>query len=288
MQTTSKKEIFDKFMKAGKIALRESRHVMGIVVANKEDVSKHDESELVRNVNIPRFFAAALFGLGASTHIGKEIKIRNRKVVDNVTWFFINGICTTEELLEANCKYLSKIFGRTIIGIHNPTSGIIPDLVECAVSRVNDAKLEDVSIVAARRISVELAADKKVVLIGHSQGGIIVRNVLRKLKHDGIDIKGKLEVFTFSSAAGEEFEVEGVLQEHFVNEKDFVARIGLGAPEYRPRKLWERKGGTGHFLNKSYLTAFARGDFCNEESKLYSYLRDKEQAEKKSAHTTVL
>ena len=273
----SKKEIFSNVLFNGKIVARESRYALGVFWPNKDDVSKHDETEILFSLNVPKFFKQALLGIGSSTNVGKEIKVRSNKVKDDSTWFFINGICTTEELLQENCRYLSKIFGRTIIGIHNPTNGIISDLVECTVSRVNEAKLEEVSIVAANRIAEEIANGKSVKLLGHSQGGIIVRNVLRKLKMDNVPVSGKLEVFTFSSAASDECPIEGVVQEHFVNEKDYVARIGLGAPENKPHKLWERKGGTGHFLNKNYLTAFARGDFCNEESKLYSYLREKEQ-----------
>lgn len=275
-----KNSIFENFVRDGKIVARESRYVANIFLPNKEDNSRHDETEVIMSMNIPKFIAAAMFGLGSSNVIGKEIKIRNNKVKDNATWFFINGICTNEELLEQNCKYLSKIFGRTIIGIHNPTSGIIADLIECTASRLDETKLEAVSLVAATRIIAELNAGKKVKLIGHSQGGLIVRNVLRKLLAENAAVRDNLEVFTFSSAASDEYPIEGVVQEHFINEHDYVARIGLGAPEYHPRKLWERKGGTGHFLNKSYLTAFARGEFCNAESTLYGYLRDKELARK--------
>ncbi|CAB4129751.1 hypothetical protein UFOVP116_103 [uncultured Caudovirales phage] len=274
----NKKAVFNKVVKDGKIVARESRYALGVVIPNKTDVSKHDETELLRSINIAKFVSEAIFGFGPPAQIGKEVKVSNRRIQDDATWFFINGICTTEELLESNCKYLSKIFGRTIIGIHNPTNGIISDLMECTISRVNEESSEKISIVAADRIKAELELGKNVKLIGHSQGGIIVRNVLRKLKEDNAPVAGRLEVFTFSSAASDECEIEGVVQEHFMNEFDYVARIGLGAPEYHPRKLWERKGGTGHFLNKNYLTAFARGEFCNAESKLYGYMRKKDKA----------
>ena len=275
-----KNSIFENIVKDGIIVARESRYVANIFLPNKLDNSKHDETEVLMSMNIPKFVSDALFGMGSSAVVGREVKVKNNKVDDNSTWFFINGVCTNEELLEKNCQYLSKIFGRTIIGIHNPTNGIIADLFECTASRLDETKLEAVSLVAAARIIVELNTGKKVKLIAHSQGGLIARNVLRKLLSENADVKDNLEVFTFSSAASDEYPIDGVIQEHFINEHDYIARIGLGAPEYRPHKLWERKGGTGHFLNKSYLTAFARGDFCNEESKLYGYLREKERATK--------
>ncbi len=94
-------------------------------------------------------------------------------------WIFINGICTGSTGLQQNIDRLSLLFGRKILGIHNESYGFITDLLECLLQRCMSYNTMDV------RIACEVVRDrlvdpevKKVVLIGHSQGGIIVSMVM--------------------------------------------------------------------------------------------------------------
>jgi hypothetical protein len=107
-------------------------------------------------------------------------------------------------------------------------------------------------------------------LIAHSQGGILVENMVKFLNLKGLPLR-KLEIFTFGSASDGEVNPNGLHQEHYANEEDFVARIGLSAPEFKPKNLYVREGGKGHLLNRNYLNAFARGEF-GTEGRLYSYI----------------
>lgn len=97
-------------------------------------------------------------------------------------WIFINGICTGSSGLQENVDRLSLLFGRSVLGIHNQSAGMIGDVLECLLQRCLSYKTMDVRV--AYEIVKGCLMDpeaKKVVLIGHSQGGIIVSMVLDEL-----------------------------------------------------------------------------------------------------------
>ena len=97
-------------------------------------------------------------------------------------WLFINGIGTASSGLQANIDRLSQLFGRQILGIHNQSYGIIADVVECLLQRCMDYKTLDVRV--ACEVVKECLVDeeaKKVVLVAHSQGGIIASMIVDAL-----------------------------------------------------------------------------------------------------------
>ncbi|KAL2846047.1 hypothetical protein BJX68DRAFT_277217 [Aspergillus pseudodeflectus] len=179
-------------------------------------------------------------------------------------WFFINGIATGDHWHQSNLDALAENFGREIVGIHNPTKGLILDLVECLIQR--DLDYKTVAIRQGRahlRGALAAPATKKVVLIAHSQGGIIAASIIDWLFGElSYAQMQKLEVYTFGNAArqfrnppmfedprinsrdldhGERTGTketpqprrqdhgERVLRyiEHYANTKDFVANIGV-------------------------------------------------------------
>lgn len=94
-------------------------------------------------------------------------------------WVFINGICTGSSGLQQNIDRLSLLFGRKVLGIHNQSYGFISDILECLLQRCMSYSSLDV------RIACEILKDqlvdeevKKVVLVAHSQGGIIASMVV--------------------------------------------------------------------------------------------------------------
>jgi hypothetical protein len=121
----------------------------------------------------------------------------------------------------------------------------------------------------SRAIENELKT-KKVKVIAHSQGGVIINDIIQSLTNRQVDVSN-LEVFTFASASDVINTNKDLYQEHFCNEFDFVCRIGPMSDK-NIKNLYLRKDGYGHFINKSYLTAFMRGDYCDKKSKLFSYL----------------
>lgn len=48
-------------------------------------------------------------------------------------WLYLNGVSVGRCWLQANVDRLSRVFGRSVLGVHNPTAGIVFDLVQCLV-----------------------------------------------------------------------------------------------------------------------------------------------------------
>lgn len=116
---------------------------------------------------------------------------------------------------------------------------------------------------------------RKVVLIGHSQGAIIVSMVLDLLFTDmPVENIAKLEVYTFGCAAshfnnplravdpGTQKSRKGVIpyMEHYANSDDIVTRWGVLYNACKTPsnsfmgKVFVRRYATGHLLNQHYLS----------------------------------
>ncbi|KAM3582374.1 hypothetical protein VKS41_005019 [Umbelopsis sp. WA50703] len=209
----------------------------------------------------------------------KETKEKKRQE----EWFFVNGICVGQKWINENIDLLANIFGRRITGIHNKTFGIFGDIIECLIQRdfnymTNDARVT-YNLVRQALLNERI---KRVVLLGHSQGGLIVTLVVdRLLAEMSQDVLAKLEVYTFasfanhfsspleSSATGHEergaaqektdrAQSPHVIQhvEHFANERDFVSRISVLYFSSRVHQFYGtifRLPSTGHLLNQHYL-----------------------------------
>jgi len=205
--------------------------------------------------------------------LGSEYKrqtiIWHKPGVQDADWYFLNGICTTPEIAELNLEAISDLFGTKVTALYNPTAGFVPDILECIYERTLD-KYAPVTLDVFDKIQKSLDAGKKVRLIAHSQGGIIASNLLKKFQALGKPVD--LELFTFASAADEDVVVPGVYQEHFCNEWDFVARIGM-LNESTSGNRYTLEKTPGHFLNRDYLEHFKDAKYCNGTSRLYSYLK---------------
>ncbi|WVR06696.1 hypothetical protein IAU60_003728 [Kwoniella sp. DSM 27419] len=199
----------------------------------------------------------------------------------NETWLFVNGIATSRSGLQLILNAFYTMFGRKVIGVENRTFGIWFDLVECLLQRdlvwqTTDTR-EGYNIIAGH-----IAGGKKdkIVLMAHSQGGIIMSSWVDQLLADfSPDQLGIVEIYTFASAANH-FSIPAsngigpfARVEHFVNSIDFVPRIGLiafappappgsvtPAPDRVPTvsgrfagRIFKRVGHTGHLLLTHYL-----------------------------------
>ncbi|KAI1400998.1 hypothetical protein F4819DRAFT_496964 [Hypoxylon fuscum] len=118
-------------------------------------------------------------------------------------WIFLNGVAVGEAWLQSNINRLALTFKRPIIGVHNRTTGIIFDVVECLVQRNFGYATSDI------RLAYKIVKEKlynpqysKVVFILHSQGGIegglVLDWLLQELPQD---LLSKLEVYTFGNAS---------------------------------------------------------------------------------------
>lgn len=108
-------------------------------------------------------------------------------------------------MLQRSCNNIASTFHRPVIGVHNRSYGVILDLVECLIQRSFHYQTDDVRVAEATlKGMLEDDSAKKVVVIAHSQGGIILSLVL-----DGLystipaHLFSKLEIYTFGSAAAQ-------------------------------------------------------------------------------------
>ncbi|KAI1995750.1 hypothetical protein LOZ53_001353 [Ophidiomyces ophidiicola] len=201
-------------------------------------------------------------------HIPKTEKQGNER------WVFVNGVLQSHYNLKQNCDHIAHIFGRPIIGIHNPTYGLIGDLLECIFQRSFSFNDESVRFTYDKVKEYLINPSiEKVVLMGHSQGGIVVSMALDLLFVDlPAENIAKLEVYTFGSAASHfnnplraidplSNKARPVISyiEHYVNSEDMVTRWGV---VYNVEKTIENKfagkvfirmNAPGHMLNQHYL-----------------------------------
>ena len=187
-------------------------------------------------------------------------------------WFFVNGIATDKELLTLNGLYLSKVFQRPIELIYNPTEGPFADIFECIMGRTFDFVSVPAEY-ALERLSIALSNPGKdrVILMGHSQGGIIVANVVAALieRFSGDKQRlGKLEVYTFASAC-HSIQVDPELNtperrvpyiEHFANTGDMISKLGVLARRQDINGKVYTLDKRGHFLNAHYLPEIEAGE----------------------------
>ncbi|MFN8471212.1 MAG: hypothetical protein U0822_03255 [Anaerolineae bacterium] len=115
-------------------------------------------------------------------------------------WFFINGIMTNDAVAQLNSAYLAQLFHRPITMIWNATDSWPFDLFECAVGKQASWNVEP-AVVAFPLLYDALKDSHKsrVVVIAHSQGTIIMANILRLLRgvykgpRPGIGERGLME-----------------------------------------------------------------------------------------------
>ncbi|WWC71171.1 uncharacterized protein I206_105124 [Kwoniella pini CBS 10737] len=221
---------------------------------------------------------------------------------DKEVWLFVNGIGTSKSGLKLILDTFYKLFGRRVIGVHNRTFGIWFDLIECMLQRdlfwaTTDTR-EGYNIISQH---IADSSKEKIVLLAHSQGGIIMSAWADQLLADFsyAQLK-KVEIYTFASAANH-FSIpeSGVgpsfgCVEHFVNQWDYVSDIGLLAfapdapndlpvnsdtvPQLSGRfagRIFKRLRTTGHLLNTHYLSpnnSILDDPAVRKHSKLATYL----------------
>jgi len=153
------------------------------------------------------------------------------------TWLLVNGIVETKAMARASARLITDLTGRAVTVVYNPSLGVGMDLAECLLGRtLNTASRPSEGL--ADLVQGQLALGRVVVLLGHSQGGIIVANAVRMLCARAAADAGvraslrRLEVYTFASAADEAPSVPSAdgprvpFAEHFGAEWDAVSRLG--------------------------------------------------------------
>ena len=121
----------------------------------------------------------------------------------NESWIFINGCGAGNATLQRDVDCLAYVFGRRVIGIHNRTYGLMADTFECLVQRAFSYNTTDVRI-SYEYIKLAVCDPRisRIVLVGHSQGGIVISMVIDQLFNElPASLINKIEIYTFGSAA---------------------------------------------------------------------------------------
>lgn len=116
---------------------------------------------------------------------------------------FMSNNASRKHWMQSNIDRLALTFGRPVLGIHNKSSGIIFDVLQCLIQRNFNYATMDVrdcyKIIKATLYDVHLT---KVIFILHSQGGIEGGMILDWLLQEvPQDLLAKLEIYTFGNAA---------------------------------------------------------------------------------------
>ncbi|BEI79725.1 hypothetical protein CcaverHIS002_0102540 [Cutaneotrichosporon cavernicola] len=157
---------------------------------------------------------------------------------DTEAWFFVNGVMTTNSGAEDIALRLHELFKRPITAVLNRSYGLWFDLLECMMQRDLLLTTSDIRVgYKTVRKAVLDTRRKRIVIIGHSQGGIISSAWADMLLTDvPAELLARVEVYTFASAANHfsrpAAAADGRGQtfahvEHFANEYDFVAQFGV-------------------------------------------------------------
>ncbi|RMY33573.1 hypothetical protein D0866_05830 [Hortaea werneckii] len=220
--------------------------------------------------------------LNGPEYLDSKVDLPFRESHNKERWIFLNGVSVGSHWLQANIDRLALTFRRPVRGVHNPTAGIVFDLLQCLLERNFSYSTDDVRV-AYRQIKDALVDSnyEKIVLILHSQGGIqgslIVDWLLSEVPQT---LLSQLEIYTFGNAANHfnnphwdlrtylsnvnadtqrDHTVKSIAHiEHYAHSGDFVAQWGIlnftKVPNRFMGRVFERPG-DGHLLNQHYLNA---------------------------------
>jgi hypothetical protein len=243
---------------------------------------------------------------------------------ENSTWIYVNGLCCTKEIQRANGLHLAELFHREILMISYFSKGLLADVIEFSVRRANGIiGSREKHLAALIKQHLEGPNDRGVVLIAHSAGALFASNAIRWLdqedqknnfsitssqnnrkrnnynKHGASErnLLRRIEIYTFGCAASQLYQIQDTklgeipFYEHFANQRDYVARIGVLAAKQRTGKSqsFGRDGycehlfpgciytcdTEGHLLGEHYLPLLQRRMYKSKENlspRLYSYL----------------
>lgn len=255
--------------------------------------------------------------------------VETSKHSEDEIWFFINGVVTDDWIARLNGECIADMFQRPVHLLHNRTIGCYRDLLECIVGRFED-KLPDDNIppntssfysnIVAQRLGNELIRvvkhqdkdkNKKIVVIAHSQGTIVLSNIIQwymkyiddsqfksvehlNLKNYLKKLIGRMEIYNFAFChdrfPSPKLGVKVKHMETFNNKNDLVARLswnplpGTGTTKKTinanrfdiPYDFHIAEERWGHPLNVFYLKdfkdAYVNFRTGNTDAQLYSYL----------------
>lgn len=207
----------------------------------------------------------------------------NEESQNGVCMIFLNGILYNDITIKQTQSILKNMFNRPINILKNASDSIISDIIETLVGKFTQ-ELDEASTIALYTICNKLLDEKinKLIIICHSQGSVIISNVLKNLYKLGLnkqEYMKKLEIYSFATCATKMNYVVDELpyMEHFANDNDFVANLGCNCADDIKHlitidgKINIKRDKSGHMFNTHYINNFSN-DF--PESKLLTYVKN--------------
>jgi hypothetical protein len=211
---------------------------------------------------LPSWIQWLLFRQKAKLYAPTREQIATSKV-NNEYWIFVNGVATTSDIGLKNVSMLQEVFSRPVWLCHNPTDGIIVDLLECVAGKLGffdwfwEPKPKRLLTESVRAALYEAESGKytRVVLIAHSQGTIITSHALQILSGGTLRtqrlMKKYLEVVAIANCAQQMPGYQLKYLENISNKGDTVAWLGALFPF---KDFWEDKYGQGIEIGGSFVT----------------------------------
>lgn len=183
---------------------------------------------------VNKALSSLLNGPGIIFHSDPQYAAPDQPQHAHESWIFLNGVAVGAHWMTSNLNRLALTFGRPVLGIHNRTSGILFDVIECLVQRNFGYATGDVRacypILKEKLYNPRLS---RVVFLCHSQGGIEGGMILDWLLQEvPQNLLQKLEVYTFGNAAN-----------HWNNPYRTV--VGQASAEGRGVAIGRDEGGAG-------------------------------------------
>lgn len=181
---------------------------------------------------------------------------------------YINGMMMTDlETIKHHKEQLKSKFPLlpSIDYFYNASDSFFTDLYECILNKQttkhSEASYKFFTLVVRKVVDPRM---KKVVLIAHSQGTILVSTVLTKLKELGLDKEcymNKLEVYLFSNCSTTTKYIIPDKKlpyiENISNQHDFVSRFGMLSSQQElvdiDGEMIIMKDKYGHLFGMNYL-----------------------------------
>lgn len=177
----------------------------------------------------------------------------------NDIMFFINGVLISENQCQRSVHALGQAVNCDVRGLYNPTNSVWFDVFEASLGRSFNLR-EPITKHFSKEIKNQLYNYERVFLVGHSQGAVIISNILRDLKKDKSiqPFLYKLHIVTFGSGNDEMPSHPNIVQ--FANYYDYIAQIGiLNFPDSSGEIIVADR--YGHSFLMRYLTGLVNGKY---------------------------
>lgn len=174
---------------------------------------------------------------------------------------FINGILTPMVVAEHQRERLSALVDEPVGLIYNPTKSLLADLWECHTGRYG--YMSEMAMFTVKTLTDILSRTQgELLLIGYSQGAILASAALQYMLNElAIDDMERVRYVTFGPGFKDSVLPDFIAQEHFANDRDPIAHLGLLHPEHRVTGRVYQRNAHGHLLVADYLNPMMKLGF---------------------------